>query len=296
MTDSASPPPSPRPLKGLDVRTITESALLMDVTVLLIIIRTLVPIPGLQGVIRLACPIPFVLLALRRGPRAGLVATLASFVLLSCFIGPLLAAQQIFVFGGLGTLFAWASRHRWHAVVTVVVGATLYGVGYLLPPFLFGLYVLRINLGHVLNDVHKQANSFLTNLGHFHVLPPPLIVGAVLVCGLVFALSLGSRALVVVVAVLGAIYYVLLSTVPHGATLLSALSSSAPGRALLGVFYPIALAALTHPLITLIIFFAAYSLINVWAYLIVGIELFRRLPEETRRDPQGRHIDFFPVG
>jgi len=278
------------------VRAITESALLMDVTVLLVLLRVLFPIPGLQGLIRLACPIPFVLLTLRRGTRAGLVATVASFVLLSCFIGPILAAQQIFVFGGLGTMFAWASRRRWHAAVTVVVGAILYGVLYLLPPFLFGLYVLRINLGHVLNDVHKQANSFLTSLGHVHIPPPLVPSGLVLLVALFFAFSLGSRGLVALVAAISAVYYLLLTTLPKGSTLLSALSSVGPGRALLHVLYPVALAALTHPLVTLVVFFAGYSLINVWAYLVVGIELFRRLPDETRRDTQGRKVDFFPVG
>ena len=50
--------------------TIAEASLLMDVTVLLVLLRTFLPIPGLQGVVRLACPVPFVLLALRRGPRS----------------------------------------------------------------------------------------------------------------------------------------------------------------------------------------------------------------------------------
>lgn len=267
----------------------------MDVTVLLVLLRVLFPVPGIQGLIRLACPIPFVLLALRRGPRAGIVATVAALVLLSCFIGPVLAAQQIIVFGGLGTLFAWASERRWRASVTILLGATLYGLLYLLPPFLFGLYVLRLNLGHILNQVHKQANSFLTTLGHLHVVPPPLIAAAVLAFCLVFAFALGSRVLVAVVVVLGLLYLTFMSSVPKSATLLSVLSGSAPGRAVLHTLYPIALAILTHPLATLVVFFAGYSLINVWAYLVVGIELFRRLPEETRRTPKGQPIDFFPI-
>jgi len=241
--------------KGLDVRTITESALLMDVTVLLVLLRVLFPVPGLQGLVRLACPIPFVLLALRRGTRAGLVATVASFVLLSCFIGPIIAAQNIFVFGGLGTLFAWASRHRWRPSVTVIVGATLYGLLYLLPPFLFGLYVLRINLAHVLNDVHKQANTFLNSLSHLRFL-----------------------------------------SIRLGEPFVAFFSSFALGRTVLDGLHGIALTMLTHPLTTLVVFFTGYSLINVWAYLVVGIELFRRLPDEARRDPQGRTVDFFPLG
>ncbi len=57
--------------------------------------------------------------------------------------------------------------------------------------------------------------------------------------------------------------------------------------------HSIAITGLTHPLATLIIFFAGYSLINVWAYLVVSMELYRRLPPEVRQDAQGRPVDFF---
>lgn len=244
--------PPPR-RSNLDVRTIAEASLLMDVTVLLVLLRTFLPIPGLQGIVRLACPVPFVLLALRRGPRAGFIATMASYVLLSTFVGPLLATQ-VLVFGGLGSLFAWASQRRFPLAPTIVVGALLYGVLYLLPPFLFSLLVLRINLVKTLHDVQKNAGGFLKGLGHLQVLGLKI-----------------SEPLV------------------HG------LSASAPGRALLDTLHGLALALLTHPLATLVGFFALYSLINVWAYLVVSVELFRRLPPEARRTAQGGRIDFFPI-
>lgn len=239
---------------GLDVRTIAEASLLLDVTVLLVLIRTLLPIPGFQGLVRLACPVPFVLLALRRGPRAGFLATVASFVLLSTFVGPLLATQ-VLVFGGLGTMFAWASQRRFPAAPTVVIGALLYGLLYLLPPFLFGLAVLRIDLGKTLSDVKKQAAQFLDGLGHLTVL--------------------GLKV---------------------GAGVVRALSSFGPGRWLLDTLHAMSLWLLTHPLLTLVGFFGLYSLINVWAYLVVSAELYRRLPAEARRDAKGQRIDFFPVG
>src|SRR5438105_13697637 len=96
----AGPPAAPRRSR-LDVRTIAEASLLLDVTVLLVLLRTFVPIPGFQGLVRLACPMPFVLLAVRCGPRAGLIATVAAYLLLSTFIGPVFATH-VLVFGGLG--------------------------------------------------------------------------------------------------------------------------------------------------------------------------------------------------
>ncbi len=255
VVDNALVPPAPLPRpphSGLDVRTIAESALLMDVTVLLALFRVLVPIPGLQGLVRLACPIPFVILALRRGTRAGLVATVASCVLLSTFVGPLLAFEQLLVFGGLGTLFAAASRRRTNMLLVILVGATFYGFGYLLPPFIFGLLILHIDLGRTLHDVQKQAHSFLDKIGSFR-----------------------------------------LGSVDIGKGLNDTLSSVLPGRWLLDGLHGLALAGLTHPLVTLIVFFAAYSVINIWAYLIVSIELYRRLPIEARRDAKGNQLDFF---
>lgn len=255
IVDAAPAPAAPMPKashSGLDVRTIAESALLMDVTVLLALFRVLVPIPGLQGLVRLACPLPFVILALRRGTRAGLVATAASCVLLSTFVGPLLAIQQLVVFGGLGTLFAAASRRRTNVILVILLGAVFYGLGYLLPPFIFGLLVLHIDLGRTLHDVQRQAHSFLDRIGSFRF-----------------------------------------GSINVGKSVNDALSSVPPGRWLLDGLHSLALAGLTHPLVTLIFFFALYSLINIWAYLIVTIELYRRLPIEARRDVQGNPLDFF---
>src|SRR5438046_10741838 len=102
-TDERAAPPAPAVRRSrLDVRTIAEASLLLDVTVLLVLLRTFVPIPGFQGLVRLACPMPFVLLAVRRCPRAGLIATAAASLLLSTFIGPVFA-PPVPVFGGRGT-------------------------------------------------------------------------------------------------------------------------------------------------------------------------------------------------
>src|SRR5438552_18508564 len=143
-TEGMAAPPAPTTRRSrLDLRTTAEASLLLDVTVLLVLLRTFLPIPGFQGLVRLACPMPFVLLAVRRGPRAGLIATVAAYALLSTFIGPVFATQ-VLVFGGLGTLFAWASKRRVHPRVTVLVGALLYGLLHFLPPLLTVLLAVLI--------------------------------------------------------------------------------------------------------------------------------------------------------
>jgi len=237
----------------LNVHAIAEAALLLDVTVLLSLIQILIPIPGFQSIVRLACVVPFILLTLRRGVRVSLIASLACYVLLAAFVGPLVAIAGLF-FGLLGTLFGWASQHRVGRILTIVAGAAFYGVFLLLLPFLFSLYVLRINLPKTLHDVHRQAGSFVDGLGHIHV-----------------------------------------GSVSVSAPIVSALSASSMGRGLLDLLHGVAIGLLTHPLATFLGFFALYSLVHVWAYLIVSIELYARLPEETRRNEQGQKVDFFPI-
>ncbi|HWE61211.1 MAG TPA: hypothetical protein VHB98_05825, partial [Chloroflexota bacterium] len=71
--------PSPTAARAQDQKdsivALVEAALLLDIVVVLCLIRTFVPIPGFQGVIRLICPAPFVLLGLRHGVRTTFVAT-----------------------------------------------------------------------------------------------------------------------------------------------------------------------------------------------------------------------------
>src|SRR5947209_2915335 len=230
-TEGMAAPPAPTTRRSrLDVRTIAEASLLLDVTVLLVLLRTFLPIPGFQGLVRLACPMPFVLLTVRRGPRAGLIATVAAYLLLSTFVGPVFATQ-VLVFGGLGTLFAWASHRRVHPGATVFMGALLYGLLYLLPPFVIGLLVLRINAVTTLHAIQSEARSFLNGLGHFHLLG-----------------------------------------VPVGPAVVSFLSSFSAGHAVLDGLHGIAFTLLMHPYWVLVITSSAYSLVNVWAYLVVSIE------------------------
>ena len=82
---------------------------------------------------------------------------------------------------------------------------------------------------------------------------------------------------------------------PVGPAVVSFLSSFSAGHAVLDGLHGIAFTLLMHPYWVLVITSSAYSLVNVWAYLVVSIELYRRLPVEARRDARGGGLDFFSV-
>jgi uncharacterized protein YybS (DUF2232 family) len=217
---------------------LVEAALLLDIVVLLVLVRTYLPIPGFQGVLRLVCPAPFVLLALRRGTRTCLVATVAAYVLLSTLIGPILAIQ-ILVFGALGAIFGYVSSRRGPAVLAIVIGAAVYGVLYLFVPFVLGLLVLRISPQGAIDAVRTQVHSIVN-----------------------FILSLRFGGLS------------LRDTPVRGVTNLAEWF-------------------VAHWLVAIVVGIVLYSLLNIWAYLIVTRELFRLLPADVRTDAQGATVDFY---
>ena len=133
---------------------LVEAALLLDIVVLVVLVRTYLPIPGFQGILRLVCP-PLCPIGDAARLRVCLIAAVAAYVLLSTLIGPVLAIQ-ILVFGGLGALFGAFARRRRPPAAAVVLGVAGYGVFYLFLPFILGLWLLRISPKTVLDAVTTQ--------------------------------------------------------------------------------------------------------------------------------------------
>jgi hypothetical protein len=151
---------------------LVEGALLLDIVVVLCLIRTLIPIPGFQGVIRLVCPAPFVLLGLRHGVRSAVVATVGSFVVLSALVGPLFGTQ-ILVYGAIGAVYAAAARLRLPYSVALLFGALIYG-GYIGlvtvgVPLLVGALNLHVSAGTLVHKIVDQVRSLGHTLGSFHL-------------------------------------------------------------------------------------------------------------------------------
>ena len=156
------------------IAALVEAALLLDIVVVLCLIRTFIPIPGFQGVIRLICPTPIVLLGLRRGFRTSLVATVGGYVVLSALVGPLFGTQ-ILVYGLLGSVYAAAARLRLPYLVALLFGAIIYG-GYIAfvtagVPLILGIINLHISAGSLVGLIQTQLKSVAHAVVAFHLGP-----------------------------------------------------------------------------------------------------------------------------
>jgi hypothetical protein len=167
--DGAGPQTPSGPILAL-----VEAALLLDIVVVLCLIRTFVPIPFFQGLVRLFCPTPFVLLGLRQGVRTTVIASVGSYVVLSALVGPLFGIQ-ILVYGLLGAAYAGAARARLHYTVAVLFGSIIYGiyVAFLTVgiPLFLGIINLHVSASKLLNEIRQGLMQFGHGIGSLHFGP-----------------------------------------------------------------------------------------------------------------------------
>jgi hypothetical protein len=74
---------------------VVEGALLADIAIVFLLMRAFLPLPGVRQLLRALATVPFVMLMQRRGLRLTILAAIASYILLSALIGPLLALAAI---------------------------------------------------------------------------------------------------------------------------------------------------------------------------------------------------------
>ena len=194
--------------RGHSILSLVEAALLIDIVVVLCLIRTYIPIPGFQGVIRLFCPAPIVLLVMRRGFRAGGIATTGGYVVLSALVGPLFGTQ-ILVYGLIGMAYGAAARYRLHYLLALLAGALIYGgyIGFLTvgTPFLMAIFNLHVSPGALIDDVRKQMHSLGHALGSIHLGPVSLHLVPGLAATFHWSLNHWAAALALIIAFYGLI-------------------------------------------------------------------------------------------
>jgi hypothetical protein len=91
---------------------IVEGALLGDIAIVFLLMRVFLPLPGVRTILRTFAAVPLVMLTQRRGVKLTILAAIASYILFSALVGPILAiaAIDVAVSGillGIGRKFGW---------------------------------------------------------------------------------------------------------------------------------------------------------------------------------------------
>src|SRR5947209_2292459 len=76
-------------------RAIVEGALLGDIGIVFLLMRAFLPLPGVRQILRAVATVPFVMLVQRRGLRLTILAAIASYILFSALVGPILALAAV---------------------------------------------------------------------------------------------------------------------------------------------------------------------------------------------------------
>jgi hypothetical protein len=74
---------------------IVEGALLGDIAIVFLLMRVYLPLPVVRTLLRTIASVPFVMLVQRPGLRVAILAAIASYILFSALVGPLLGLSAI---------------------------------------------------------------------------------------------------------------------------------------------------------------------------------------------------------
>ena len=74
---------------------IVEGALLGDIAIVFLLMRVYLPVPVVRTLLRTLAAVPFVMLVQRRGLKLTILASIASYILFSALVGPILALTAI---------------------------------------------------------------------------------------------------------------------------------------------------------------------------------------------------------
>ncbi|HEX8918083.1 MAG TPA: hypothetical protein VF898_06250, partial [Chloroflexota bacterium] len=121
---------------------IVEGALLGDIAIVFLLMRVYLPLPVVRTLIRTVATIPFVMLVQRRGAKLTILAAIASYILFSALVGPLLALTALDI--AVAGLLAGIGRHAglnvgWNTLLT----GPVYAILDLVIPTILSIYILR---------------------------------------------------------------------------------------------------------------------------------------------------------
>lgn len=107
---------------GMSAIDMAEGGLLADVGIVLDLASIYLPIVG--AVLTPTVPTPFAILTLRRGIKAGMVASAVAMLLVTMLAGPHFG-WRMGLEAAVGMLMGWAMRRRWRSLTVIAAGSFL---------------------------------------------------------------------------------------------------------------------------------------------------------------------------
>jgi len=144
-------------------RAIVEGALLGDIGIVFLLMRAFLPLPGVRQILRAVATVPFVMLVQRRGLRLTILAAIASYILFSALVGPLLALAAIDI-AVAGILAGIGRRLGLGVGLNTLLTGPLYAFFDLVVPTIVSVFVFRYPVKQ-LSDAARNFVKSVFNLG-----------------------------------------------------------------------------------------------------------------------------------
>jgi hypothetical protein len=135
---------------------IVEGALLGDIAIVFLLMRVYLPLPVVRTLLHTIASVPFVLLLHRRGLRVSILAAIASYVLFSALVGPLLGLSAVDI-AVAGILVGVGRRAGLPSVITTLWATFSYAVLDLILPTIASVYIFR----YPVHDLIQAGRRFI---------------------------------------------------------------------------------------------------------------------------------------
>lgn len=152
---------------------IVEGALLGDIAIVFLMMRVYLPLPVVRTLLRTLGTVPFVLLVQRRGLKITILATIASYILFSALVGPLLALTAIDI-AVAGMLVGVGRTHGVPPGLNVVWTGVVYTILDILLPTIASLFLFRFPVKKLIETArHAVRLVFQVARSGLHLLHAP---------------------------------------------------------------------------------------------------------------------------
>ena len=150
---------------------IVEGALLGDIAIVFLLMRVYLPVPVVRTLIRTVATVPFVMLTQRRGVKITVLAGIASYLLFSALVGPLLALPALDI-AVAGLLIGLGRRAGLGAGLNTLLTGPIYAIVDLVIPTILSVIIFAFPVKKLVETarrfVHLIFDAFLFVLDKIH--------------------------------------------------------------------------------------------------------------------------------